>query len=74
MSEWISIAHWQECMSLARPGIIFEIRNAEGQSLFTPCVVPMPKVPFDWKTPAMQFRAVAQPRPEHSTPIPPPKG
>lgn len=74
MSEWISIAQWQECVNMARPGIIFEIRNAEGQSLLTPCVVPLPNMPFDWKSPPVRFRAVAEPRPEHSTPIPPPKG
>ena len=40
MSEWMAIAQWQECEKLARPGIIFELRNSEGQSLFTPCVRP----------------------------------
>ena len=74
MSEWMSIAQWQECVNMARPGIIFEIRNADGQSLFTPCIVSVPTMPFDWKSPPVQFRAVAEPRPEHSTPIPPEKG
>ena len=74
MGEWISIAQWQECVNMARAGIIFEIRNAEGLSLFTPCVMPMPKMPFDWKSPPVQFRAVPEPRPQRSTPIPPPKG
>jgi len=74
MSEWIAIAQWQDCEKMMRPGIIFEIRNEEGQSMFTPCVLPLPAMPFDWKSPPVQFRAVAQPKPEHSTPMPPPKG
>ncbi len=73
MSEWMAIAQWQECEKLAKPGIIFEIRNAEGQSLFTQCVVPLPKMPFDWKSPPVKFRAVIAPKPQHSTPMPPPK-
>lgn len=74
MSEWLAIAEWHRCAEMARPGIIFEIRNAEGRSLFTPCVQSLPKPPFDWKSPPVQFRAVAEEKPEHSTPIPPPKG
>lgn len=53
---------------------MFEIRNEAGQSLLTPCVKPLPTMPFDWKSPPVQFRAVTEPRPERSTPIPPPKG
>ena len=74
MSEWISITLWDKCVDMARPGYVFEIRNADGQSLFTPCVLPLPKMPFDWKSSAVQFRIVAEPRPQHSTPIPPSKG
>ena len=74
MSEWIAIAQWQECTKMARPDIVFEIRNAEGQTMLTPCVVPLPAMPFNWKSPAVMFRAVARPKPEHSTPLPPPKG
>jgi hypothetical protein len=74
MSEWMAIARWQECQELARPGIIFELKNAEGQSLFTPCVPQVPAVPFDWKSAPVVFRAVAAPKPQHSTPMPPPKG
>ena len=47
MSEWMAIAQWQDCVKMDRPRIIFEIRNAEGQSLFTPCVSPLPTMPFD---------------------------
>jgi len=74
MSEWIAIAQWQECTKMARPDIVFEIRNAEGQTMLTPCVVPLPAMPFNWKSPGVMFRAVARPKPEHSTPLPPPKG
>ncbi len=70
MSEWLSIAQWEECHRLTRPGIIFEIRNAQGQSLFTPCVTPLPPMPFGWKSPPVMFRAVIEPVPQHSTPIP----
>ena len=73
MGEWIAIAQWEKCSELARPGIIFEIGNAEGKSLFTPCVTPLPPVPFDWKSAPVRFRAVAEPAPERSAPIPPPK-
>lgn len=50
MGEWISTAQWQECERMARPGIVFEISNAEGLSLFTPCVAPLPPMPLDWKS------------------------
>ena len=74
MSEWLAIAEWQRCVEMARPGIVFEIRNAEGNSLFTPCVTPLPAMPFDWKGPPVEFRPVPESAPLHSTPIPPPKG
>jgi len=73
MSEWLAIKQWQDCVSMARPGIIFEIQNSEGQSIFTPCVVPLPPAPFDWKSPPIKFRAIPAPKPQHSTPMPPPK-
>ena len=47
MGEWIAIAQWDKCLGIARPGIIFEVSNAEGRSLFTPCVVSLPPLPFD---------------------------
>jgi len=74
MAEWIAIAQWKDCVQMARPGIIFEVRNAEGQSLFTPCVNPLPPMPFDWKSPPLMFRAIPEPAAQRSTPIPPPKG
>jgi hypothetical protein len=74
MSEWMAIAQWQECQKMARPGIIFELKNAEGQSLFTPCIAQLPATPFGWKSPPVMFRAVVAPKPQHSTPMPPPRG
>jgi hypothetical protein len=73
MSEWISINEWQRCLEMARPGIVFEIRNADGQFLTTPCVVPLPDLPFDWKSPPVQFRAIIEPKPQHSEPLPAPR-
>jgi hypothetical protein len=73
MDDWMAIAQWQECQKLARPGIIFELKNAEGQSLLTTCAAQVPPMPFDWKSPPVMFRAISVPKPEHSTPMPPPK-
>ncbi len=73
MSEWMAVAQWDDCAKLARPGIIFEIRNVAGQSLFTPCVSPLPAMPWDWKSPPVAFRAIPEPKPQHSEPLPEPK-
>ena len=72
MGEWIAIAQWEKCRELARPGIIFEISNGEGKSLFTPCAVPLPPMPFDWKSAPVRFRAIPEPQPQHSSPMPGP--
>ena len=72
MSGWISMDEWPRCLEMVRPGIVFEIRNAEGQLLTTPCVVPLPDLPFDWKSAPLQFRAIVEPKPQHSEPLPPP--
>jgi hypothetical protein len=73
MGEWIAMDQWHQCAQMERPGIIFEIRNAEDQALFTRCVVPLPPVPFDWKSQPLRFRAIPEPKATHSTPAPPPK-
>jgi len=72
MGEWIAIAEWPRCVDLARPGIIFEIRNRDGRRLFTRRATTLPALPFDWKSPATEFRAVPEPPPQHSSPIPGP--
>ena len=73
VSEWLAIAQWAACEQMARPGIVFEIQNAEGLSLITRCSATLPPMPFDWKSPPVRFRAIVEPRPRHSDPIPPPK-
>lgn len=72
MSEWMPIGEWRRCAELARPGITFEIRNAEGMSLFTPCTDAVPKAPWDWKSPPSEFRAIAEAPAERSEPLPAP--
>lgn len=72
MSDWMAIAQWHECQQMARPGIVFELQNAEGLSLYTPCVATVPATPFGWKSAAIRFRAIPQPPAERSDPIPPP--
>ncbi len=72
MSEWIAIEQWVQCVQMERPGIVFEVRNGEGQSLFTPCVHPL-QTPWDWKSAPVQFRAVPEAPPKHSSPLPKPQ-
>ena len=74
MSEWIPIERWQSCLGLERPGIAFELRNRAGQTFRTRCVVPLPAPPFDWTSPPIEFRPVAEGPPAHSPPIPKPRG
>ena len=69
MSDWISYDQWQDCIRMERPGFVFEVRNGEGQSLFTACTIPL-KLPFDWTSPPVRFRLVAPPAPRRSTPLP----
>ena len=73
MAEWLAIAHWQECAKLAKPGVVFELRNAEGQVLVTACSERFPALPYDWKSPPIQFRTVVEAKPEHSAPIQAPR-
>jgi hypothetical protein len=72
MSDWIPYDRWQECTRMERPGFVFEVRNEEGQSLLTPCTIPL-QLPFDWKSPPVRFRLVAEPPPRRSSPIPEPQ-
>jgi len=72
MVDWIPIDQWVQCVEMERPGIVFEIRNAQGQTLVTTCVPEVPKAPFDWTAPPKEFRPVQQPPAEHSSPLPEP--
>ena len=74
VSEWLAIDQWHMCRTMERPGIIFELRNAEGQRMFTQCTETLPAAPFDWTSSAVTFRAVREPPPKRSAPIPEPKG
>ncbi|WP_163271101.1 hypothetical protein [Chelativorans alearense] len=71
MGEWIDFDRWPECASMERPGIVFEVQNAEGQTMATGCVAPLP-LPFDWTSDPVRFRIVEQEKPRHSEPLPQP--
>lgn len=73
MGEWLAIEEWRRCLELAKPGIIFEVRNRHGQTLMTECTPGLPPTPFDWKSPPSLFRAIPEPPPERSSPLPPPR-
>lgn len=70
MGDWKPIDDWAQCAEMAKLGIIFEIRNVDGQSMYTQCVTSVPTMPVGWKSPPTQFRAIRQPRPQHSSPMP----
>lgn len=72
MVDWISIEQWAQCESMARSGIVFEIRNAHGQTMMTACVPEVPRAPFDWTGPPIGFRPVTQSPARHSEPLPDP--
>jgi hypothetical protein len=72
MSEWMDMSRWPDCRKLERPGIVFELRNAAGQTLWTPCTASPPPLPVGWTSPPIRFRAVAERKPTHSAPLPPP--
>lgn len=72
MYDWIPIDRWVECASMERPGIVFEIRNAHGQALTTVCVPELPKAPFDWTAPPLEYRPVPEAPATHSSPLPGP--
>lgn len=46
----IAIAQWHAGEKMARPGIVFELRNAEGLTMLSPCTAQVPEKPFDWKS------------------------
>jgi hypothetical protein len=57
---------------MERAGIVFEVRNAKGQTLLTACMPEMPKAPFDWTGPPIEFRPVPERPAKHSSPLPGP--
>jgi hypothetical protein len=72
MVDWIPIDQWVECAKLERAGIVFEVRNAQGQTLMTACMPETPRAPFDWTAPPIEFRPVPEAPPKHSAPLPEP--
>ena len=73
MGEWMPIERWPDCKQMERPGIVFELRNQQGQSLLSPCVPELPQAPFDWLSGPVEFRPVPELPAEHSRPIPAPR-
>ena len=69
MTDWIDFDQWKHCAEMARPGYVFEVTNAEGKSMMTPCVIPL-QAPWDWTSPPVRFRLVPESKPRHSSPIP----
>ncbi|MDB5541125.1 MAG: hypothetical protein JWQ89_2852 [Devosia sp.] len=69
--DWMDFDRWPECLHLERPGIVFEVMNAEGLSVLTTCTVPL-EIPAGWTSPPLRFRPVPEPAPGHSQPLPPP--
>lgn len=74
MSDWIPISEWAGSQGLAAPGMVFELRNREGEIMFSAASGTAPAVPFDWLSPPELFRLVREPAPRRSGPIPPPGG
>jgi hypothetical protein len=69
--DWLDFDRWPECIEMQRPGIVFEVVNADGLNVLTNCTVPL-ELPAGWTSPPLRFRAVAEPTPGHSSPLPPP--
>ncbi len=60
MSDWLDIEQWDHCHELARPGIVFEIRNAEEQSMIAHNAAAVPAAPCDWISAPVKFRAIVE--------------
>ncbi len=74
MSEWMAIAQWHECEKLTRPGIVFELKNAEGLTMLSPCVAQVPAQAFRLEVAPGRVPRGRCARPRHSEPMPPPTG
>jgi hypothetical protein len=70
-AEWMDMALWADCARLERPGYVFEIENAQGMTIQTPCTAQV-DVPFDWTSPPLRFRLIAEQPAVRSTPMPKP--
>jgi hypothetical protein len=72
MGEWLDFQQWTECARMSRPGHVFEVVNAQGKSMLTPCVQRL-ETPWDWTTGPVRFRLVPEAPPRRSTPMPEPR-
>lgn len=71
MTDWVSFDQWTNCPAMERPGYVFEVANAEGQTLLTRCDPALQK-PWDWTSGPVRFRLVPEQKPRRSNPIPAP--
>ncbi len=71
MTDWIDFSRWPDCPSQTRPGHVFEVENAQGQVLLTPCEETL-QVPWDWRSGPVRFRLVPDPPAKLSNPMPAP--
>jgi hypothetical protein len=69
---WFAISLWKNCSHLTQQGHVFELQNAEGQSMLSECTPQVPQGPFDWHSGPVRFRLVKEPLPRHSEPHPRP--
>jgi hypothetical protein len=72
MSDWIDFDQWKDCARMERPGFVFEVENADGHRLLTPCTHIL-QLPWDWQSAPVRFRLATAPKPRHSQPIPEPQ-
>jgi hypothetical protein len=72
MDAWLPMDRWPECRALEKPGIVFEVQNADGDSMVLACELPFPGAPWDWRSPPIRFRAIGLPKPRPTSPIPGP--
>jgi hypothetical protein len=70
MVEWIDFSQWRSCEELAKPGIVFEIANDDGQVIIAECGAVV-SVPYDWTSPPRSFRPIPELPARRSTPLPP---
>ncbi|MES2006478.1 MAG: hypothetical protein V4436_00040 [Patescibacteria group bacterium] len=70
---WFSISKWSNCSHLMQRGSVFELQNAEGQSMLSECTEQVPQGPFDWHSSPVRFRLVKEPLPHRDTPMPQPQ-
>ncbi|MDB5571469.1 MAG: hypothetical protein JWN93_2652 [Hyphomicrobiales bacterium] len=71
MDAWFDFQQWADCARMSRPGHVFEVENAQGQRLLTPCV-PRLETPWDWASGPVRFRLVREAPPRRSSPMPEP--